>query len=373
MKEVNMWTISENKSWDYLATNYDWIKRMRDIPQDARHHAEGNVDIHTQMVIAALISLPEYQALDAQTQEIMWAAALLHDVEKAGTTEILADGSIVSPGHARKGEMTTRQILYKELPAPFAIREQLAKLVRFHGLPLWVFQKPDPVKALIIAALQVDTRLLAMLAKADVLGRICQDQQELLYRIECFEELCKEQQCWGQAPYFANPHARMHYLQKAATDRSYVPFERPKVKVVIMSGLPGAGKDTYVQRNYKDWPVVSLDAIRISMKVAPTDKSGNGRVIQEAKEQARVHLRNQESFVWNATNITHSMREQLISLCLQYTAEIIVIYIEVPYKVLFKQNSAREAIVPAAVMQRLVHKLEVPDLTEAHEVVYAVS
>lgn len=368
-----MWTISENKSWDYLETHYEWIKSMRDTPQDPAHHAEGNVAIHTQMVIDALVNLPTYQALDAQTQEIMWAAALLHDVEKAGTTEILPDGRITSPGHARKGEMTTRQILYKELPAPFAIREQIAKLVRFHGLPLWVFEKPDPVKALIIAALQIDMRLLAMLAKADVLGRICADQQDLLYKIDCFEELCKEQQCWGQTPYFANAHARMNYLLKADTDRSYVPFDQPTTKVVIMSGLPGAGKDTYVQKNYKDWPVISLDAIRISMKIAPTDKSGNGRVIQEAKEQARGYLRNQKGFVWNATNITRSMREQLISLCLQYTAEIIVIYVEVPHKALFKQNSAREAIVPAAVMQRLVHKLEVPDITEAHEVVYAVS
>lgn len=368
-----MWTISENKSWNYLEQQYDWVKRMHDTPQDARHHAEGNVAIHTQMVINALISLPAYHALDVQTQEIMWATALLHDVEKAGTTEILPDGSVVSPGHARKGEMTTRQILYKEIPTPFAIREQIAKLVRFHGLPLWVFEKSDPAKALIIAALQVDVRLLALFAKADVLGRICPDQEDLLYKIECFEELCKEQQCWGQAPYFSNAHARMNYLQKADTDRSYVPFEKPKTKVVIMSGLPGAGKDTYVQKHYKNWPVVSLDAIRISMKIAPTDKSGNGRVIQEAKEQARVYLRNQQGFVWNATNITQSMREQLISLCIQYAAEIIVIYVEVPYKALFKQNSAREAIVPAGVMQRLVHKLEVPDITEAHEVVYAVS
>ena len=64
------------------------------------------------------------------------------------------------------------------------------------------------------------------------------------------------------------------------------------------------------------------------------------------------------------------MREQLISLCLQYNAHITVVYVEVPYKELFRQNSDREAIVPAAVMQKLINKLEVPDLTEAHEVVY---
>jgi tRNA uridine 5-carbamoylmethylation protein Kti12 len=63
------------------------------------------------------------------------------------------------------------------------------------------------------------------------------------------------------------------------------------------------------------------------------------------------------------------MREQLISLWLQYDAHITIVYIEVPYKELFRQNTAREAIVPAAMMQRLISKLEVPDLTEAHEVI----
>lgn len=366
-----MWTISENKSWAHLEAHYDWIKRMRDTPQDARHHGEGNVAIHTQMVLQALEGLPAYQALAPQDQEILWAATLLHDVEKPGTTQLLPDGSIVSPGHARKGEMTARHILYQELPTPFAIREHIAKLVRFHGLPLWIFEKPDPQKALTIAALQVNTKMLAMLARADVLGRICPDQEELLYKVDCFEEMCKEQDCWGQAPVFANAHARLHYLNREDASRDYVPFKTPVFKVIVMSGLPGAGKDTYVRNHFRDWPVVSLDAIRDDMKVAPTDKSGNGRVIQAAKEQARVWLRSQQSFVWNATNITRQMREQLISLCLQYEAHVTVIYVEVPYKTLFKQNHAREAVVPAAVMQRLAHKLEVPDITEAHEIVYA--
>jgi hypothetical protein len=81
----------------------------------------------------------------------------------------------------------------------------------------------------------------------------------MLYRIDCFEELCREQQCWGIAKTFATDHARMNYLQKD----DVMPYEQPETKVVIMSGLPGAGKDTYVRRNYTDWPVVSLDDIRV--------------------------------------------------------------------------------------------------------------
>jgi hypothetical protein len=109
------------------------------------------------------------ETINRQDQEILWAAALLHDVEKRSTTVTEPDGSITSAGHARKGEMTARQILYKDIPTPFYIRGQIAKLVRFHGLPLWLFERTNPVKALISASLQVNIQHLALLARADML------------------------------------------------------------------------------------------------------------------------------------------------------------------------------------------------------------
>lgn len=103
-----MWQISENKAWDYLEQQFNWVRVMKDVPQDPLHHAEGNVAVHTQMVLAALLQLPGYQQLPPVQQEVLWAAALLHDVEKYSTTETTPDGRITSAGHARKG---------KELPA----------------------------------------------------------------------------------------------------------------------------------------------------------------------------------------------------------------------------------------------------------------
>ncbi|SFE05991.1 HDIG domain-containing protein [Chitinophaga sp. CF118] len=367
-----MWTISKNKTWEQLETDFEWVRVMKDVPQDAKHHAEGNVAVHTQMVLAALEQLPAWNELNPEDKEILWAAALLHDVEKYSTTVIEPDGSITSAGHARKGEMKARQILYMDLAVPFYIREQIAKLVRFHGLPLWLFERTDPLRTLAVASLQVNTQHLALLARADMLGRICEDQAEMLYKIDCFEEFCREQECWGIPKSFATANARMNYLQKEGIMPDYIPYSQPETAVVIMSGLPGAGKDTYVRRKYADWRIISLDDIRVAMKISASDKSGNGRVIQAAKEQARGYLRNKQPFVWNATNITRQMREQLIALCLQYKAHVTVVYVEVPGRELFRQNVAREAIVPAAVMHRLINKLEIPDLTEAHEVIYHV-
>ncbi|SDH12906.1 HDIG domain-containing protein [Chitinophaga filiformis] len=369
-----MWTITENKSWSYLEQTHDWVRDMQDVPQDSIHHGEGNVAIHTQMVLAALQEQAAYQALSPEEKEILWAAALLHDVEKRSTTVTEPDGRITSAGHARKGADTARQILYREIATPFHIREQITQLVKYHSLPLWLLERRDPLRTIIHASLQVNTQHLALLARADMIGRIAPDTAELLYRIDCFEEYCKEHQCWGTPWPFGNAQARMHYLRKGDAAPGYVPYKVPAVQVVIMSGLPGAGKDTYVQQHYQqpDWEIISLDKLRVQMKISPTDKSGTGKVVQAAKEQARVYLRNKRSFVWNATNTTHQMREQLIALCLQYDACVTVVYVEVPYKELFRQNGSREATVPYNAMQKLINKLEIPDLTEAHEVIYHV-
>lgn len=141
---------------------------------------------------------------------------------------------------------------------------------------------------------------------------------------------------------------------------------------MLMSGLPGAGKDSYIKAHYHDWPVISLDGIRQERGILQTDKVGNGRVIQEVKEKARVFLRKQQSFVWNATNITSQLRMQLIDLFLTYKAKVNIVYIEVPYLSLHNQNKNREDIVPAGVLDKLIRKLEVPALWEAHKVIYRI-
>jgi len=66
-----MWTIINDKNWASLEAQFSWVAAMPAVPQDARHHAEGNVAVHTQMVLAALQEQPDYQCLPPQQQEIL--------------------------------------------------------------------------------------------------------------------------------------------------------------------------------------------------------------------------------------------------------------------------------------------------------------
>lgn len=369
-----LYKINASIPWDQLEVQFDWFRDMKDVPQDPFWHAEGDVQIHTRMVVDALIALPEFAALSEQEKHLMVASALLHDVEKRSTTEIeLIEGvkRIVSPNHAKKGEFTTRSLFYREMPTPFILREQIAKLVRLHGLPLWAIEKNDPRKAVIEASLVVDTKLLSMLAKADVLGRICEDQEELLLKIELFNELCRENDCFGKARSFPSAYGRYLYLNKPEMSPDYEPYHDLKFDVYVMCALPGAGKDTYIQKHL-DLPVLSLDDIRREYKIDPTDRKKNGQVIQMGKEKARGFMRTKQSFVFNATNITSTMRGQWISLFVEYGARIKIIYLEVPYRQLISQNHHREHKVPEAALEKLIQKLEIPTLQEAHEVEYVV-
>jgi predicted kinase len=365
-----MWTISENKTWPELYDRFDWVRSMRGVPQDPVHHAEGDVETHTRMVCAELENMNAYKMMDAQSREIVWTSALMHDIEKRSTTIHNEDGSISSPGHAKKGALTTRALIYRNHPAPFAVREAIVNLVRYHGLPLWIFHKPDPVKALVAASLSANTDWLCQLAEADVRGRECSDKDDLLYRIALFRELCLEHGVLGKAKVFATSLAKMDYFRKAEASYDYIPFDNTRSEVTMLSGLPGAGKDTYLARNLRDLPVVSIDAIRRANKISPTDTKGNGRAVQMAKEQARVYLRAGTSFAWSATNITRSMREQLIDLFLTYKAKVRIVYVEVPYAQLRTQNREREHPVPFSIIERMIDKLEIPSPDEAHDVVY---
>lgn len=361
------WIFTKDRSWESLKNNFSWIADMEGVVQDPRHHAEGDVAMHTQMVLQCLQDLNDYKKLPDDLKEILWVSALLHDVEKRSTTVSEENGSITSRGHAKKGEYTTREILFR-MGTPFNMREQITALVRLHGLPLWAMEKRNPQKAVIASSLRVASPMLSVLAKADVLGRICTDQHELLERIDFFDALCAEQQCWLQPRQFENGLARFEYFRKDDGSPDYVPFDDYKNNVILLSGLPGMGKDHFIKKNYPDLAVVSLDEIRRANKIKPDDPTGNGWVIQQAKEHVRVLLRRQEPFVFNATNITMQMRSIWIDIFTTYKAKVNLVYLEVSYQQWLQQNREREYPVPDRVVERMLAKLEIPLLFEAQEV-----
>jgi putative nucleotidyltransferase with HDIG domain len=351
--------------WPELYKRIPLLRAMEGICQDALFHGEGDVLIHTQMVCEALLKLPEWQQLDAAAKDILFMAALLHDVGKPACTKT-DNNRITSRGHAVKGESLTRRFLYTDglngIITP-TLREKIAKFVRFHGLPMSFLEKENPVHAVLETSQFIRLDWLAMLAKADAIGRKCVDKQDLFARIDLFSEFCRELDCWQKPRAFADAYCRFKYFQKDNGNPCYQAYDDTKFEVILLSGLPAAGKDTWVNKNCADLPVVSLDKLREELKISPTAEQG--LVVQTAKERAREFLRVQQGFVWNATNLTKKTRRQLIDLFSGYGAKVRIVYVEAPYKEILKRNRERTRYVPEKVIDKMIDKLEVPDITEA--------
>jgi predicted kinase len=185
-----------------------------------------------------------------------------------------------------------------------------------------------------------------------------------LERIEFFREFCREQECFGGARHFASPHTRFLYFQKPEVYPDAPIYDDTCNEVFMLCGLPGTGKDTWVDTYAADLPVVSLDALRRDMGVS--FKDNQGKVIQAAQEQAKVYLRKQQSFVWNATNITRQNRKKLIDLFSQYRAKTTIVYLPKPLPVVLKQNREREVVIKESVIYNFLGRLEPPTIAEAH-------
>lgn len=375
MADLNQWSWSLcphepnwELAWPDILEAIPLLAPLRGCRQDALHHAEGDVFTHTRMVAEELVGLPGWRALTPQLKSVVLLAALLHDSGKPSCTVLESDGRVTSRGHAIKGAIAARAAIYREVTAqlriPPSIREQIIALIRYHGLPLSFLRKSDPARAVIAASMTARCDLLAMIAEADVRGRICAQRDQLIETIGLFEELCKETSCWNAPFAFATDLARYTYLTDGRSGPDYVPFDTTRCRAVLMAGLPGAGKDSYIQANLQDLQVISLDQLRQRLGIGAADDQGP--VVAEAKRQTLQLLRKGQDFVWNATNVTRSLRTPLISLFAAYHARVDIFYVETDYQELQRRNTGGR--VPRQVIERLIDRLDPPDLTEAWSV-----
>lgn len=359
--------------WEELRRRHDWLRALSGCPQDPRFHAEGDVDLHTRLACRALTDSSAFRSLAVDARDVVFTAALMHDVGKPRCTRQELDGRITSRGHSARGEALVRALLWRR-DTPFAAREEIAALVRAHQVPFFMVDGDDPRRVAYELSQTMRCDRLALVAEADARGRRCADsadQQRLLDNVALFLEYCREQGCLEGPREFPSDHARFEYFRSPGRDPDHRAHDDTRSEVVLMSGLPGAGKDRWIAEHGEGRPVISLDEIRRELGVDPEDRQGT--VIQTAREHARRLLRDGRSFIWNATNVTRPLRRSLVSLFAGYRARVRIVYVEAPERELRRRNRQRLRGVPEAVLDRLIDRWTVPDRTEAHAVEHHVS
>ncbi len=358
--------------FNYYTEKFDILNEMKGVLQNPEFHKEGDVFIHTQMVFDKLINNKNFKLLSEKEQKVLILSAIFHDVGKIFTTKE-ENGKITSKFHSVKGFHFINKYFYrnaKELNINFEERMKIAQLVRYHGYPLNFLEKENFEKYLFYLSQNINLNSLYLLSLSDVKGRITKHKNDLYEKLKLFKEYCVENNIFKNKKEFIDDFTRFKYFSSETYLPDYKIYDDTQFEVIIMSGLPGAGKDTYIKNNFKDIKVISLDEIRKILKITPQKKQGE--VINYAKEKALEYMRKKETFIWNATNLTKSIRSKLVNLFMRYNAKVKIIYIETSYENLLKRNETREAKVPYSVIERMINILEIPEIKEAHKVEYVI-
>jgi tRNA nucleotidyltransferase (CCA-adding enzyme) len=182
------------------------IKALIDVPQDPEWHPEGDVFVHTCLVVDRAGELIE--DLVYPKQVTVMVAALCHDFGKPATTEFV-DGRLRSREHEEAGVAPTESFLNRlnlHTLDGYDVRAQVIALVRDHLKPGEFYKRRNEVGdgAFRRLARKCELDLLYRVARADSLGRNAEwVPQEKWYGAEAqewFIERARELEVESRAP-----------------------------------------------------------------------------------------------------------------------------------------------------------------------------
>lgn len=404
MKKLDTWlaslTFNHTPNFEecvmFLGEHFPLLHEFEMTEQDKVWHAEGNVAIHTDMVLSQLYELLASQAkhIEGSKRQVLILSALLHDIAKPLTTrrkEIAGIERVVASKHEEIGAsyLATKLI---ELPLEQESIMSIMGLVGFHQVPKLLVVRNKNYSDYFHLSLNADLELLYWLELADMKGRECDDLEKQVDLLEQFRMFAEDYELWcvedSTAPILNKVQVKPSVAEQAflnaytvhqlahgqismpeeAIAKNYEPSQQYS-HLYVMCGISGSGKSTWVEQNLDGFEVISLDEIREELNGKRDCQKNRGQMLQLAKSRLKTALANKRNVVWDATNIRRDFRKIICDLGLNYGALITVVAFQVKENSLRVNNRNRKHAVGENVVTSQINKLEWPIFTEGHRLV----
>jgi predicted kinase len=382
-----------NECVSFLGSYFPLLHEFSVTEQDKIWHAEGDVAIHTDMVLSQL-----YKLLDTDAQhivgikrQILILSALLHDIAKPVTTrrkEINGAERVVASKHEEAGASYLSTKLM-ELPLKHKSIMIIMGLVGFHQVPKLLVIRNKNYCDYLHLSLNADLELLYWLELADMKGRICEDLEQQIDLLEQFRMFAEDYELWCvESPYesilkniqIKPSHKEQTYLNgyaisQLANGQISMPEEavaknyqgaQEYSNLYVMCGISGSGKSTWIAQNLPEFEVISLDEIRTELNGKRDCQKNKGQVLQLAKLRLKEALASKRNVVWDATNIRKDFRKIICDLGLNYGALITIVALQIKEGTLRTNNKNREHVIDDDIIFSQLNKLEWPSFTEGH-------
>jgi predicted kinase len=134
-------------------------------------------------------------------------------------------------------------------------------------------------------------------------------------------------------------------------------------RIVVMVGLPGSGKSTWLER--QGIVGISSDWIRQLLADDATDQTIHARVFLTMRYLLRHRLAIGRAVTYmDATHLTPDERRPYIQIARAYGCDAEALYFDVPLEICRERNRRRERMIPDEALGRMSAKLVPPEISE---------